>query len=139
MTSQQVHLIRVTFRTLTPLTDQVAALFYARLFELDPSLRGLFHGGLKQQGRKLMDMLSFAVNQLDQPAHLEVTLRELGIRHAGYGAKDTHYHTVGEALLWTLQQVLGGAFTPDVRTAWADLYRFLSEAMRAHGTGHQAA
>jgi len=28
-----------------------------------------------------------------------------------------HYNTVGEALLWTLGQGLGDAFTPDVKFA----------------------
>jgi nitric oxide dioxygenase len=36
---------------------------------------------------------------------------------------------VGEALLWTLGQGLGDAFTPDVEKAWASVYGVLSGVM----------
>ena len=39
MTAQEIMLVRESFRKLEPMADQAAALFYARLFELDPSLR----------------------------------------------------------------------------------------------------
>jgi hemoglobin-like flavoprotein len=45
--------------------------------------------------------------------------------------RDAHYATVGEALLWTLEQGLGAAFTAEVRQAWAQTYAVLSTTMRA--------
>jgi len=38
---------------------------------------------------------------------------------------------VGHALLWTLEQGLGAAFTPDVRAAWTRVYGLLAETMQA--------
>ena len=35
-------------------SDEAAAVFYNRLFELDPDLEDLFTGDMKEQGRKLM-------------------------------------------------------------------------------------
>ena len=49
-------------------------------------------------------------------------MQALGRRHAGYGVRPEHYDTVGAALLWTLEQGLGDAFTDDVRAAWAEAY-----------------
>jgi len=40
-----------------------------------------------------------------------------------------HYATVGAALLWTLEQGLGEAFTPAVRDAWATAYGILATVM----------
>ena len=54
----------------------------------------------------------------------------MGHRHAGYGVNERDYETVGEALLWTLEQGLGQSFTPDIREAWAALYRFVADTMR---------
>jgi hemoglobin-like flavoprotein len=54
---------------------------------------------------------------------------ELGRRHAGYGVKEAHYDSVGAALLWTLEQGLGEAWTPDVAAAWTDVYVLLSGIM----------
>ena len=42
--------------------------FTARLFEIAPSVKPLFHGDMKEQGRKLMATLAVVVNGLDQSA-----------------------------------------------------------------------
>ena len=41
-----------------------------------------------------------------------------------------HYDTVGAALLWTLEQGLGEAFTPDVKSAWTTVYGVLATTMK---------
>jgi hemoglobin-like flavoprotein len=46
-----------------------------------------------------------------------------------YGVHPEHYGTVGAALLWTLEQELGAAFTPEVREAWTTAYTVLAELM----------
>jgi hemoglobin-like flavoprotein len=57
-------------------------------------------------------------------------VRSLGQRHAGYGAKDEHYGTVGTALLWTLEQGLGDAFTTETRAAWIRVCALLAGTMQ---------
>ena len=126
----QKELVQMSFEQVRPIADAAAALFYSRLFELDPTLRPLFKGPMEEQGRKLMEVLGLAVKGLDRPEALLPALAALGRRHAGYGVNDPHYETVGEALLWTLEQGLGQSFTPDVREAWAALYKFVADTMR---------
>jgi hemoglobin-like flavoprotein len=138
MTANEIKLVQESFAQVAPIAEVAAALFYNRLFEIDPTLRPMFHGNLEEQGRKLMQMLVIAVNGLDR---LETTLpavRLLGLRHAGYGVKDEHYDTVAAALLWTLEQGLGDAFTPDVKLAWVSVYTLLAKEMKA-GTAQAAA
>jgi len=126
----QKELVQTSFAQVRTIADAAAALFYGRLFELDPTLRPLFKGDLKEQGRKLMDMLTLAVKGLDRPDTLLPALAALGRRHAGYGVNKHDYETVGEALIWTLEQGLGPSFTPDVREAWEAVYGFVAGAMR---------
>jgi len=57
-------------------------------------------------------------------------VESLGRRHSSYGVKDGNYETVGAALLWTLKQGLGTAFTPQVESAWAETYGLLSSTMK---------
>jgi hemoglobin-like flavoprotein len=78
-----------------------------------------------------MDMLGLAVKGLDRTEALMPALATLGRRHAGYGVKERDYETVGEALLWTLEQGLGPSFTPEVKEAWTALYRLVADTMRA--------
>lgn len=127
MTPKQITLIQESFRNVPP--EAAAELFYDRLFTLDPSLRRLFVGDMREQGRKLMSMITIVVNGLMDLEPLLPTVRTLGARHAGYGVKPEHYDTVGDALLWTLAQGLGDDFTDDVRQAWADAYGLLSSTM----------
>lgn len=129
MTSVEIHLVKDTFRKIVPIADQAAALFYARLFELDPSLRGMFRGDMAEQGRKLMAMIATAVAALERIEMIVPMVRKLGSRHVGYGVREDHYATVGDALLWTLEKGLGSDFTPTVRDAWASLYSLLANTM----------
>ncbi len=131
MTSAEVQLVKDSFRQIVPIADQAAALFYARLFELDPALRHLFRGDMREQGRKLMTMIAVAVQSLERIDTLVPAVRQLGARHAGYGVTEDHYATVGAALLWTLEKGLGPAFTPAVREAWTTTYSLLANTMIA--------
>ena len=62
----QIELVKNSFKKVEAIADAAAALFYGRLFELDPSLRALFKGDLKKQGRLLMQMIATAVRGLDR-------------------------------------------------------------------------
>jgi hemoglobin-like flavoprotein len=130
MTPQQIELVQKTFADIKPIAATAAELFYGRLFMIDPELRPLFKGDIRQQGQMLMSMLGVAVNGLDKLETLAPAVRQLGARHVGYGVRDEHYATVGAALLWTLGQGLGEAFTPTVREAWVSAYALLSHVMQ---------
>jgi Tfp pilus assembly pilus retraction ATPase PilT len=67
MTPQQIALVRTSFAQLVPIADSAASLFYAHLFHRDPSLRALFRGDMAHQGRRLMEMIGWAVERLDRP------------------------------------------------------------------------
>lgn len=131
MTPQQIHLIRSSFEPLKPLAPTVAEAFYAQLFARDPALRALFRGGdMGEQGARLMQMLSAAIELLDRPQSLNPVLLKLGQRHAGYGVVEAHYASVGAALLDTLSAGLGEGFTPEVREAWTTMYGHVARTMQ---------
>ena len=138
MTPKQKMLVQATFEKVAPIADDAAALFYGRLFSLDPSLAGLFSGDMKEQGRKLMRMIGMAVNGLDRLDELVPLVQNLGQRHVGYGVKAQHYDTVGSALLWTLEKGLGPDFTPEVKDAWATVYTLLAKTMKDAAYPEQA-
>jgi hemoglobin-like flavoprotein len=131
MTPDQVTLIQASFVKVQTISETAAVLFYDRLFQLDPSLRLLFSNDMTEQRQKLMQMLSAAVNGLRNPERLLPVLRELGERHNGYGVQPGHYTTVGLALIWTLRQGLGSAFTPPVEAAWTAAYQLIAETMQS--------
>lgn len=131
MNSRQKELVQSSFALVVPIAAQAADLFYDRLFQIDSGLRPLFKGDLAEQKKKLMQMLAAAVRGLDDLDALVPVVRDLGARHGGYGVKEEHYDTVATALLWTLEQGLGKAFTPETRDAWIEVYGILAATMKA--------
>ena len=136
MTPDQIALIKGTFDKVD--ANAAATAFYARLFEIAPGVRSLFASDLTAQGQKLMATLAVVVNGLDEIEAILPAVRELGARHADYGAEPAHYEAVGAALLWTLEQGLGAAFTEDAKAAWAEAYGVLSSTMIEAAEGKAA-
>ena len=130
MTPQQISLIQTSWASVLPIQDTAAGLFYQRLFALDPAVRPMFKGDMQEQGRKLMKMLGTVVNSLTRLDELVPVAQDMARRHVGYGVQAQHYDTVGAALLWTLEQGLGSAFTDDTRDAWATAYGTLAGVMK---------
>lgn len=130
MQAEQITLVKSSWEKVKPIAATAAELFYGKLFELDPMLKPLFKGDMKEQGRKLMTMITTAVNNLDKLDSIVPAVEDMGKRHVQYGVTDQHYDTVGTALIWTLQTGLGDAFTPALKDAWVTTYMRLATTMK---------
>ena len=130
MTPREIALVQSSWRDVQPMGEAAAAMLYARLFELDPSLKRLFKGDMKEQGPKVIAMIGVAVNALTRLESVVPAVQALGRRHAGYGVEERHYAVVEEALVWTLGQGLGASFTKEVEQAWRTAYGLLAGTMK---------
>jgi hypothetical protein len=61
--------------------------FYMRLFELHPLAKALFKKGIKSQGTFLVQMISLALNELNNPIKIKNTLIKLAEVHNERGIK----------------------------------------------------
>ena len=129
MTPAQIKLVQQSFTKVAPIADEVAELFYGRLFEIAPQVRKLFPDDLTEQRTKLMTTLTAIVKGLGHMDSIFPAAAALANRHVAYGVQAAHYPVVGEALLWTLEKVLGLSWTLDVAAAWASAYASLSGFM----------
>lgn len=130
MTPRQIQLVQSTWMQVVPIAETAANLFYGKLFELDPAVKPMFKGDMAEQGRKLMKTIGMVVNSLTRLEEMMPTVTELGRKHVGYGVEPRHYDSVGAALLWTLEQGLGAAFTAETKGAWTTAYVTLANAMK---------
>jgi hemoglobin-like flavoprotein len=87
--------------------NELAEVFYAKLFVAAPSVRGLFKGDQWAQSAKLMAALDAVVRNFEEPAANAEMLAELGRRHAAYGARPEHYRLVIELLVMSMGELLG--------------------------------
>jgi len=139
MTPRQIELVRSSFAIVEPIADVAATIFYRRLFDLDPALRGLFPDDLTAQRKNLMQTLTVVVRGLDRLDQVVPAVEALGRRHTGYGVRSEHFETVGAALLETLEEGLGAVFTNETRDAWAAAYGLLAGVMREAGAAERSA
>ena len=125
------QLVTESWKSLAPNGALVGAIFYRRLFEIDPGLRPMFSAGtMDDQIHKLVTMLDLVVHWLDVPDKLVPVLKKLGERHSTYGVQDDHFGKFGAALIGTLEEGLGDKFTPDLRSAWTEAFLLISSLMR---------
>ncbi len=130
LTIQQINLVRDSFGVVLEDVDIAGRMLYDRLFELDPSLRELFHQtDIQLQGRQFVRMILAAVTALEHPDTLREHMRPLGQRHINYGVQPAYYQTMCQALIWMINRRLGPAFTPEVQTAWEAAYEDFLRAM----------
>jgi len=126
-TDAQKELVQSGFVEVAVQSDHAANLFYDRLFETAPATKDLFKKtDMKSQGQKLMQTLAVVINGLDQPDQVIGAVRDLGKRHVNYGVKAEDYQSVGQALLWMLEQELGEKFTAEAKEAWTAIYTLVA-------------
>ena len=136
MSPEQRLLVKETWKKVVPIADTAAHLFYDRLFDVDPKTRALFEAtNFVEQRRKLIQVLASVVRGIDDLEGLLPTLRALGQRHTRYRIEDRHYDTVGDVLLWALEQGLGSAWTPQAKVAWSEAYAIVANVMRSGADG----
>jgi len=136
--AREIARIRQGFSAVAADANRFTASFYARLFDLAPTLRPLFPDDLSNQRDKLKHMLAMLVAGLDRPVALKSTLAMLGDRHRSYGVVKTDFIVVGQALIDTLAAHLGEQFGPADRSAWTALYGRIT-AIMTMGTAHAVA
>jgi nitric oxide dioxygenase len=129
MNQDVITQVQQSFKQVVPIADKVGSIFYARLFETHPDLRPMFAEDIQTQARKLVQMLALVVNSLHRLDTILPAVKDLARRHKDYGVVDAHYPVVGETLIWTLEQALEGAFTPEIKHAWTAAFEALSKVM----------
>ena len=131
MTPEQRELLQKSWGSIAADGDRRATIFYERLFEHDPSVQPLFaNTDMTVQRKKFMDMLGEVARIIDNTDAVVPTAVSLARRHVWYGVESAQYASVGQALIWMLEEGLGDQFSDDVRRAWADAYRFVAALMQ---------
>ena len=126
ITQEQKNIVQNTFAMVAD-ADALAARFYERLFEIDTTTRVLFKEDMTEQRQKLMQTLAVVVNSLNNLEGIVPAIQSLAERHVDYGVTVAHWDSVGAALLWTLADTFGDAFTEEVHAAWAAAYNTIKQ------------
>jgi hemoglobin-like flavoprotein len=128
-------LLRDTLELTLARDDTFPTRFYEHLFAAHPEVRPLFHrsspGALnKMFGQKLVAI----VDHVDDPAWLGRELGRLAASHTSYGVTPEMYPWVGEALIATLREACGEAWSGEAERAWSEAYDALVRVIVAATT-----
>ena len=125
-----VDLLEESYDVVAPRCADVADRFYARLFELEPSLRERY-AGVDLMARKREMLSALAVLRYSW-RHIEAVVPLVaaqGAFHYRLGTRDEHFGSVGIALLDALADVGGPAWKPAYVSAWTAAYTRLWEVL----------
>jgi hemoglobin-like flavoprotein len=125
-------ILRQSFDLVIDRRPDLTARFYEILFERYPALQPMFRRNARAtQEKMLAQALAAVLDHLEDAPWLGGTLGRLGATHAAYGVTDAMYDQVGDALLATLAEVAGDAWTEEVSAQWAEAYAFITAMMQA--------
>jgi hemoglobin-like flavoprotein len=124
------HLLRDTLELTLARDDTFPAGFYTRLFASHPDVRALFHRHSPGALRKMFaQKLTALVDHVEDLAWLSRELATLAANHASYGVTAEMYPWVGDALIETLAEACGEAWSPEAEQAWRDVYAAVTRAI----------
>ena len=129
MTPAQANLIRKSFDEMWPIRQGLAMQFYNRFFEIAPDAKRLFPSNMEKLYLILMDTIAAIVGALDNRALFESIIGHTALQHERFGVTLSQLTAFGDALIWSLEQQFGSAFTPELREAWIALYEELQTEM----------
>jgi nitric oxide dioxygenase len=129
MNATTIELLAASFARVSANKAEAATIFYARLIMTAPELRPLLRADLEAQQRTLMSSLAQIVDFYRAGINPTGYLATLGGSPRSYGMQRAHFDAVGDALLFTLAQVVGHEFTSELRSAWVSAYAEVSAAL----------
>jgi hemoglobin-like flavoprotein len=138
MTPEQLEMVRSSYAMLGDDAPAMAADFYARLFEADPSARELFVEGPDVMSVKFAAELAAIVEAITSYETFAPRVKDLAVRHLQYGVQTHHYRAVGEALVGALAMHLAQIWTAELEAAWRRAYNLVAEMMMATAAGDDA-
>ncbi|MHB6912273.1 globin domain-containing protein [Streptomyces sp. DB-54] len=137
LSEQSTPVIRATLPVVGAAIEEIAEVFYRKLFDAHPELlRDLFNRGNQANGEQRQalagSIAAFAGMLLAHPdSRPDAMLARIAHKHASLGVTADQYKIVNEHLLAAIADVLGEAVTPQVADAWDEVYWLMANALIA--------
>ncbi len=126
------RLLRESLELTLSKDDTFPARFYDVLFERHPEVRAMFHRSTPGAQRKMFaQKLMSIIDAFEEPAKLAREAAAVGGSHENYGVTPEMYAWVGEALIQTLAEACGDAWTVEAERARREAYAKLADAVLA--------
>jgi len=127
LSRESADVVRATAAVVAEHAEQITARFYPSMFAARPELLRLFNQGNQatgEQSRALAaSVVAYAVHLIDPDAPpFGHVMQRIAHKHISLGIRPEQYTIVGHHLLGAVADVLGDAVTPQVASAWDEVY-----------------
>ena len=124
-----IGVIRASLPTVRQHLDPASEAFYVNLFAIAPELEALFPPDMAGQGMRFMSTLVTMAYLLDDPEGFAAGIDRLVAVHERAGVRAADFKPMGHALLVTLGEAMGPAFTCELQRAWRAAYDHIAAEM----------
>lgn len=127
-----ISIVKSTAPILAEHGETLTRHFYARMFRHNPEVAPFFnpaHQTAGKQQRALATAITAYAANVDNLEVLGAAVELIAQKHASLLIRPEHYPIVGEHLLASIREVLGGVATAEVLDAWGEAYGFLAEIL----------
>ncbi|OOF91437.1 hypothetical protein ASPCADRAFT_400189 [Aspergillus carbonarius ITEM 5010] len=132
LTQEQTDIIKATVPVIKEHGNAVTSIFYKNMLAAHPELNAIFNSSNQTSGHQPRALagavFAYAAN-IDNLGALGPAVELICNKHASLYIQPEHYNIVGKFLLEAMGEVLGDAFTPAIKDAWAAAYFQLADIM----------
>lgn len=129
LSQKTIEIVKATAPVLKEHGNVLTRHFYDRMFSHNPEVLPYFNRANqtagKQQAALASAICAYAAN-IDNLGQLKEAVELIAQKHASLQIKSEQYPIVGENLLASIREVLGGAATEEIIAAWGEAYGFLA-------------
>jgi hemoglobin-like flavoprotein len=138
MTPESIARLQSSFSEVAAQPGALAARFYQELFTTAPALRPLFPVDLTALQGHVEAALALVIRNLKDLAVLQNSLRHLGARHVGWGAKPEDYFVVRDVLVRAIRDA-SASWTEELEADWRGAITAVAVPMLHGAAAHTAA
>ncbi|MEO8851187.1 MAG: globin domain-containing protein, partial [Allobranchiibius sp.] len=127
LTPQSEQVVAATAAVVAEHAEQITSTFYPDMFQAHPELLRVFNTVNQEIGEQpkalAASVVAYAVNLIDPSApDFTPIMQRIAHKHVSLGISAQEYTIVGHHLLKAVGTVLGDAVTPEIASAWDEVY-----------------
>lgn len=126
LTQETITTVKSTYPVLKEHGVAITTRLYERLFAEHPDVAQMFAAAAPGQPERLANAVLAYCQNIDRLDALGPTVERIAAKHVGAGVEPAQYAIVGDILLGSMVEVLGGLDTAII-DAWSQAYSFLAD------------
>ncbi len=127
LSAKSTEVVKATAGVVAEHAVEITSRFYPHMFETHPELLDIFNRSDQERGEQAQalaaSVVAYAVHLIDPDApSFDPIMNRIAHKHVSLGITATQYTIVGHHLMWAIGDVLGDAVTPEIASAWDEVY-----------------